>query len=35
MTTLNYSAIADPHTLEITKAYTKSFQSVSSLVVPW
>jgi hypothetical protein len=36
MTTLNYSAIADFHTLQITTAYAKSFQSsVSSLVVAW
>jgi hypothetical protein len=35
LATINYSAIADFHTLQITKAHTKSFQSaVSSLVVP-
>jgi hypothetical protein len=34
--TLNYSAIADFHTLQITTPYAKSFQSaVSSPVVPW
>jgi hypothetical protein len=33
---LNYSATVDFHTLQITTAYTKSFQSaVSSPVVPW
>jgi hypothetical protein len=36
MTTLHYSAIADLHTLQITTAHTKSFQSVvSSPVPPW
>jgi hypothetical protein len=36
LTTLHYSAIADLHTLQITTAHTKSFQSaVSSSVVPW
>jgi hypothetical protein len=34
--TLNYSAIADLHILQITTAHAKSFQSaVSSPVVPW
>jgi hypothetical protein len=34
--TLNYSAIADVHTLQITTAHAKSFRSTaSSLVVPW
>jgi hypothetical protein len=36
VTTLNYSAIVNLHTLQITTARTKSFQSaVSSPVVPW
>jgi hypothetical protein len=36
VTTLNYSAIADLHTLQFTTAYAKTFQSaVSSTVVPW
>jgi hypothetical protein len=36
VTTLNYSAIADPYTLQITTAHAKSFQSiVSSPVIPW
>jgi hypothetical protein len=35
MTTLNYSAIADPHTLQFTTARTKSFQcAVSSPIIP-
>jgi hypothetical protein len=35
VTTLNYSAIADLHTLQITTAHAKCFQSaVSSSVVP-
>jgi hypothetical protein len=34
--TLNYSAIADLHTLQLTTAHAKFFQcAVSSLVVPW
>jgi hypothetical protein len=33
MTTLNYSAIADFHTLQITTAHAKSFQSVVSAPV--
>jgi hypothetical protein len=36
MTTTNYSAIADLHTLQITTAHAKTFQSAeSSPVVPW
>jgi ethanolamine utilization microcompartment shell protein EutS len=36
VTTLNYGAIADHHTLQITVADAESFQSaVSSPVVPW
>jgi hypothetical protein len=36
VTTINYGAIADLHTLQITIAHDKSFQSVvSSPVVPW
>jgi hypothetical protein len=36
VTTLNYSAIADFHTSQITTTHAKSFQSaVSSPVVPW
>jgi hypothetical protein len=36
VTALNYSAIADLHTLQITTAHSKSFQStVSSPVIPW
>jgi hypothetical protein len=36
LTTLNYSAIADLHTLQITTGHAKSFQSVvSSPVVAW
>jgi hypothetical protein len=36
MTTLKYSAVADLHTLQITTAYSKSFQStVSPSVIPW
>jgi hypothetical protein len=36
MATLNYSAIADLHTLQITTANANSFQyAVSSPVVPW
>jgi hypothetical protein len=35
VTTFNYSAIADLHTLQITTAHAKSFQSaVSSPVLP-
>jgi hypothetical protein len=35
-TTINYSTIADLHTLQITTAHTKPFQyAVSSPVVPW
>jgi hypothetical protein len=35
VTTINYSAIADLHTLQITTAHAKSFQSaVSSPVIP-
>jgi hypothetical protein len=34
--TLNYIAIADPHTLEITTSHAKTFQfAVSSPVVSW
>jgi hypothetical protein len=36
MTVLNYSAIADLHTLQITTAHAKHSQSAMfSLVVPW
>jgi hypothetical protein len=36
VTALNYGAIGDLHSLQITTAHTKSFQSaVSSPVVPW
>jgi hypothetical protein len=36
VTTLNYGAIANLHTLQITTAHTKPFQfAVSSPVVPW
>jgi hypothetical protein len=36
VTTLTYSAIADLHTLQITTAHAKPFQSAeSSSVVPW
>jgi hypothetical protein len=36
VTTLNYNAITEFRTLQITAAHTKSFQSaVSSRVVPW
>jgi hypothetical protein len=36
VTTLNYSAVAIPHTLQITAAHAASFQlSVPSPVVPW
>jgi hypothetical protein len=36
MNTLNYCAIADLHTLQITTAHAKSFQSaVSSPVILW
>jgi hypothetical protein len=35
VTTLNYSTIADVHSLQITTAHAKSFQSVSSPVVSW
>jgi hypothetical protein len=36
VTKLNYSAVTNPHTLQITTAHAKSFQSaVSSPVVPW
>jgi hypothetical protein len=36
VTALNYSAIANLHTLQITTAPAKSFQSaVSSPVFPW
>jgi hypothetical protein len=36
VTTSNYSAIANPHTLQFTTAQTKYFQSVLSLpVVVW
>jgi hypothetical protein len=36
VTTLNYSAITDLHTSQITTAQAKSFQStVSSSAVPW
>jgi hypothetical protein len=36
VTTLNYRAIADLHTSQITTAHAKSFQSaVSSPVIPW
>jgi hypothetical protein len=36
MTTLNYSAIANLQTLQITTEYAKTFQSaVSSPVVSW
>jgi hypothetical protein len=35
-TTLNDSAITDLHTLQITTAHDKPFQSaVSSMVIPW
>jgi hypothetical protein len=36
VTTLNYSAIANLRTLQITRAHAKPFQSaVPSPVVPW
>jgi hypothetical protein len=36
MTTFNYSAIPDLHTLQITTSHAKSFQSaLSSPVVAW
>jgi hypothetical protein len=36
VTTLNYSAITDLHTLQVTTAHIKSFQSPVSLpVIPW
>jgi hypothetical protein len=36
LTTLNYSAVADLHILQITTPHAKSFQfAVSSLVAPW
>jgi hypothetical protein len=36
VTTFNYSAIANLHTLKTTTAHAKSFQSaVSSPVIPW
>jgi hypothetical protein len=36
VTTLNYSTIADLHTVQITTEHVKSFQpAVSSLVIPW
>jgi hypothetical protein len=36
VTTLNYSAIADFHTLQITTAHAKLFQSAVSLpAIPW
>jgi hypothetical protein len=35
VTTFNYSAITDLHTLQITTAHAKYFQSVPSPVIPW
>jgi hypothetical protein len=36
VTTLNYSAVANLHTLQITTAHAKSFQfAMSSPFVPW
>jgi hypothetical protein len=36
VSTINYCAIADFHTLQITRAHSRDFQSaVSLLVVPW
>jgi hypothetical protein len=35
VTTLNYSAIANLHTLQMSTAHAKSFQSAVSSVVSW